>query len=540
MNWSSIGFRKRLILIMTFSGLIQLLVLSWSGFFYILNSQQQDMGQKALGVSQFLAKSDRVIAAVNSGSALHLKEEIRDFTEHIGATFIVIGDKKGVRLLHPLDERIGLPMKGGDNTRALKNGESYISSAVGSLGKSVRGKTAIFDRSGNIIGVVSVGYLLDSLEDRVEPFLYFLISLALVVLAVNTLLAIYVSKRFQKAILGFEPEEIGKLYVELDVTLSTIEEGVVSIDKNGVVRSVNKSACEILKLDRENIIDQPVETALPGSDLGDVLETGKAEHDANLYVNEQNIVANRNPIMVDGKVYGAVSSFRRRDEISELTQQLAQTKRYADMLRSQTHEHRNKLNTIAGLIQMNEMEAVNTLIGQESEHYQSMISFIRSAIDDPLVAGLILGKAERARELGLELNIEEGSRLSELPDNINAEDITTILGNLLDNAFDATLSYSVSDQTARVIELSVSDFGTEIILEVEDSGAGLPEGMTTAALLDRGVSTKSADSSNPGKRGVGLFLVNRLIKHYGGQLEMMALSPTGTRVTAYIPKERKK
>ncbi|EVU17229.1 putative sensor kinase CitA, partial [Vibrio parahaemolyticus V-223/04] len=129
-----------------------------------------------------------------------------------------------------------------------------------------------------------------------------------------------------------------------------------------------------------------------------------------------------------------------RDEINELTEQLSQTKEYADLLRSQTHEHRNKLNTISGLVQMGELEAVQKLIGQETAHYQAMIEFLRDTIKDPLIAGMLLGKTERARELGLQLVVEEGSRLEPLSEWLNSEDLVTILGNLIDNAFDATLS----------------------------------------------------------------------------------------------------
>ncbi len=41
------------------------------------------------------------------------------------------------------------------------HGESYVSEAVGSLGKAMRGKTPVFDAEGNIIGIVSVGFMLD-------------------------------------------------------------------------------------------------------------------------------------------------------------------------------------------------------------------------------------------------------------------------------------------------------------------------------------------------------------------------------------------
>ncbi|GAM57835.1 sensor kinase citA, dpiB [Vibrio ishigakensis] len=41
----------------------------------------------------------------------------------------MIGDNKGIRLIHPRAERLGLPMRGGDNIRALTHGESYVSFA---------------------------------------------------------------------------------------------------------------------------------------------------------------------------------------------------------------------------------------------------------------------------------------------------------------------------------------------------------------------------------------------------------------------------
>ena len=81
----------------------------------------------------------------------------------------MIGDEQGIRLVHPVDERLGKPMRGGDNQKALVFGESYVSTAKGSLGLSVRGKSAVKNSNGEIIGVVSVGYLLDSLQDRIEP-----------------------------------------------------------------------------------------------------------------------------------------------------------------------------------------------------------------------------------------------------------------------------------------------------------------------------------------------------------------------------------
>ncbi|MGF1842161.1 sensor histidine kinase [Vibrio clamense] len=541
MKWRQISFRKRMLIIMTLSGLIELLILSAAGFAYIKHSQEKEIGLKALGVASFLAKSDAVVNLIETRNframnSADVQDRYRKLTEMIGAAFIVIGDHEGVRLVHPVDQRLGKPMKGGDNARALIHGEAYVSIAQGSLGRSVRGKAAIFNRDGDVIGVVSVGYLLDTLQDKIEPYLAFLILMALLVVAANALLSSYASRRFQKAILGFEPEEIGRLYVELDVTMSTIKEGIISIDSNGILRSINKSACQILDIDGKSSLNQPLTKVLPDSDLNKLLKSGEHDHDIELYLKQKRLIANRSPIVVEGKVVGAVSSFRLRDEINELTEQLSQTKEYADLLRSQTHEHQNKLNTISGLVQMGELDAVQNLIGQETEHYQALIEFLRETIKDPLIAGMLLGKTERARELGLVLKVEEGSRLEIMPAWLNSDDVVTVLGNLIDNAFDATMSVINSDQhispDRRIIEVSLSDFGNEIILEVDDQGCGLPHDLDTTTLTNKGVSSKAKHN-----RGVGLYLVKTLADRYHGQLEMTSDKEYGTRMTVYLPKE---
>ncbi|TOO62056.1 histidine kinase [Vibrio parahaemolyticus] len=536
MSWRTISFRKRMLVIMTLSGLIELLLLVAAGFTYLKVNQEHEMGEKALGVARFLAESEIVIEMVEAQQPEPYQESFRALTKAIGAAFIVIGDNQGVRLIHPVDERIGKPMKGGDNQRALVEGQSYVSTARGSLGYSVRGKAAIFDAQGNIIGVVSVGYLLDRLQDRIEPFLAFLILMVVVVVVANAVVSNYASRKFQRAILGFEPEEIGRLYGELEVTMSTIKEGVLSIDAQGVLRSINRSACQILGIDRDKALNKPLTDTLRDSDLYTVLETGQEDHDIEIFLNHKRLIANRSPIFVEGKIVGAVSSFRLRDEINELTEQLSQTKEYADLLRSQTHEHRNKLNTISGLVQMGELEAVQKLIGQETAHYQAMIEFLRDTIKDPLIAGMLLGKTERARELGLQLVVEEGSRLEPLSEWLNSEDLVTILGNLIDNAFDATLSVIRNESNVaserRNIEVSVSDYGNEVILEVSDHGCGLPENIEPLEKHKKGISTKSRQN-----RGVGLHLVNQLATRYHGHVEMLPNTEHGTRITVYLPKE---
>jgi len=530
-NWQKLNFRRRLLLIMTLSGLVKLLILSVAGFAYLKHWEEQDSGNNALGIAKFLSTNPCVVKAINTNNPELIREKVESLRASINAAFIVVGDKDGIRLSHPIDARIGKKMKGDDNDRALKQGLSYVSVAEGSLGKSVRGKTPVLDGSGNIIGVVSVGYLLTSIESKADHFLVFLLVMVLLVVLTNALISNFTAKKFQNAIFGFEPEEFGRLYMELEVTLSTIKEGVVSIDADGYLRSINRSACDIFKVKAKDVLHRRMDEVLPENNLTEILTSKVSEYNVEMMIKGQAIVANRQVLIVDERVVGAVSSFRLKDEITELTKQLSQVREYSDLLRSQTHEHSNKLNTISGLIHLGKNEEVLNLIGQETARYQHLIQFLREAIHEPMIAGVLLGKSERARELGLLLEIDEGSQLLTLPEHIRAEDLVTILGNFIDNGFDACIS-SNTIKTERKVSVSISDFGNEIIIEVEDNGCGLPEGIAQQELIKQGVSSKSESN-----RGVGLHLVDQIISQYHGQLMMESIDNKGTRMTVYLPKQ---
>ncbi|WP_392560668.1 hypothetical protein [Orbus mooreae] len=59
------------------------------------------------------------------------------------AEFITIFDMNGIRFSHPDQDKIGQMIVGGDGDRVLK-GESYISTAKGTLGLSIRAFRPIF------------------------------------------------------------------------------------------------------------------------------------------------------------------------------------------------------------------------------------------------------------------------------------------------------------------------------------------------------------------------------------------------------------
>jgi len=186
--------------------------------------------------------------------------------------------------------------------------------------------------------------------------------------------------------------------------------------------------------------------------------------------NGVSVIASRVGIYIDGQLHGWVISFRRKDDISTLSLQLSQVKRYADNLRVIRHEHLNWISTVSGLLQIKAYDEVMKLVQSQSATHQKVLDYISMTFGNYQVCGLLIGKYYRAKELGIELAFESGCCLDALPNCLSDLEWMSIIGNLLDNAFDASQSGA---QDAKQVVLYLSDVGEELIIEVADQGEGV-------------------------------------------------------------------
>ncbi|MWJ27984.1 PAS domain-containing protein [Halomonas sp. ZH2S] len=472
------------------------------------------MGERALAVAKSVASIPTLIDAFSdenpAATIQPIAERIRLRT---GARYVVVGNTQGVRYSHPLPERIGLPMVGGDNQRALLHGESYVSEATGSLGKAIRGKTPVFDGEGNILGLVSVGFMLDRIAmdvGRHTSFGWWLVA-AMIVLGFAG--AYLLSRHLKKVILGLEPHEIARLAMEKEAILQSIHEGILAINREGRITLVNQQARRFLGLaiTEKAVLGQHIQAVVPNSRLLEVLERGEQQFDQQMWLGDHPVVVNRVPISYEGEIEGAVATFRSRREIVDLSQALSQASRDVDMLRAQAHEFSNKLYTISGLLQLDRIDDALALIHQESERAQAQMNFLMRHVADAVLSGTLLGKLTRARELGVSLEIDEQSSLSQPLTATGQEVLMSVVGNLLDNACHAALQ-GASDEPQ--VRLFFTDLGEQLLIEVEDNGPGVPP-EDIEHIFREGYSTK------PGKhRGIGLALVARLCREHGGAITL--------------------
>lgn len=399
---------------------------------------KQETGEKALSVAQTVSLLPEIKQAFQTDSPSVIIQPIAEkIRRQIDAEFIVIGDENETRLSHPNPKLIGKKMVGGDNAEVW-NGKSIITESTGTLGPSIRGKAPIED-DGKVIGVVSVGYMQNDIENEVSRIQRKIVWTISFILIGGLLIAFFISLNIKKAILGLEPKEIAWMFQEKHAILESIHEGIIAIDVYGKITVVNETAHKFLHIPRDVVLrGRKIEEVITNTHLLDVVSTAQAEYDQEFMIDGEIFLASRIPILnKHGEVIGAVASLRNKSELSNLLQELSHVKAYAEGLRAQTHEYSNRLYTLLGLIQLGSYKEAIDFISKEVDVTQGFIHFLMKEVPDPIIAGFILGKVSLASELKIHFTIDRESSFKDIPSEIDRDVLVTIIGNLINNAFEA-------------------------------------------------------------------------------------------------------
>ncbi|MCP4007918.1 MAG: sensor histidine kinase [Proteobacteria bacterium] len=526
------NLKARMIMLLGLMALVQTGLIGYFALQYLTRSLDDQIGQRAMHVAKTIATMPEIVKAVRRSDSTFLIPLAAKLAQKNDALFIVIGDKQGIRLAHPNPEKIGHSMQdddGDDNAPALIHGKGYISKALGSLGLSMRGKAPILSGQDNqVVGVVSVGYLLDTVSTTISRYRATLLFVILIAFIISVLIAIWAANHFKRAIFGLEPEQIAVLFEERNATIEAVREGIIAVNAKGNIVTINQAAIDTLKLNNElNVVGKNIQDVLPDSELMTVIKSGQAQYDQDTWINQLEVIVNRIPIIQNDQVTGVVASFRRKDDLEKITRKLNDLEQYTDTLRSQAHEYSNKLHTIAGLIQLDARQEALALIGQESEDHQALIELLLKAVSDPTLAACFLGKFSRAKEMGLKLIIDPDSHMAELPPSFPKEHLMTIIANLVDNAFEATLQARGRGGEIRV---SMTDLGNDLVFEFEDQGSGISLD-EAENMFEKGVSSKKGD-----EHGFGLHIVKKLTRQLSGEITINPSDQGGSIITLYLPK----
>ena len=479
---------------------------------HIAATMEASIAANAADIARIMARSpvvrDRLAAGGDGAEIQAFASEIRRATN---VEFIVVMDMNGIRKSHPNPAIIGQHFVGGDETPVLREGLEYTSIAEGTLGLSLRAFAPVY-ADGRQVGAVSVGILLHDVQreiDQTRSIIYLAVGGGLLVGGVGALL---LAANIKKTMFGLEPFAIARLVEERSAMLQSVREGVLAVDRDARITVVNDEALRIFRKAgiEGDLLGRKVTERIANTRLQEVLDTGRVELDQEQDINGVVILTNRMPITVAGRVVGAIATFRDKTEIRQLAEQLSGIRTYAEALRAQTHEFMNKLHVILGMVRMECYDQLAAYVGRLAQARQSEAGFVTSQIRNPVLAGFLLGKLSRARELNAELVISPSSALPEPVDPEVVHELITIVGNLVDNALEA-----VADAPRKMVTLDFAYEGGALTVTVADSGPGIDPGAGDL-IYAQGFSTKGEG------RGYGLYLVQRSLERLGGRLGLSA------------------
>ncbi|MDA8335150.1 MAG: sensor histidine kinase [Peptococcaceae bacterium] len=504
-----------------------LLVILTSSFFILQKISaviEREMGLRAMAIARTLAQSDELKQALLGPGP---DRQIQDLAERsrlaTNAAYVVVLNMRGIRYADPLPSRIGTPFTDADVAPALADHE-YLSRTEGVLGPAVRAFVPVMTDGGTRqIGVVVVGVLTPT---RLALFgnIQTQLLLSLVAgLAIGLMGSLLLARNIKRATFSLEPEQIARLLKERTAIFMAMSEAIVAIDKNGLITFANEQACRIIGLP-DTPAGHPITSFIPNSRLPRVMQTGRPEYNREMVLNTTPVLVNRVPIVAGGQIIGAVSTFREKTELSRLAEEMTGVKKFVEALRVQTHEYMNRLHTIAGMVQLGHTDQAIDFIFSFTEEQQELTAFLARRVSDPGLAGLIMGKYSRAKELRIEMEIDRQSHLANIPSQLGTGALVVLLGNLLENAVEAA-----ADNPDGHVYLGLFDGPQGLTIVLTDNGPGVAPG-NRQRVYDLGFSTKDAEN-----RGVGLFLVKNHVENAGGTIVLDSPPEGGTRFTVTIP-----
>ena len=191
-------------------------------------------------------------------------------------------------------------------------------------------------------------------------------------------------------------------------------------------------------------------------------------------------------------------------------------------LQVERHDIYNHLTAIYGYVKSGHYAQAESYVEnlyQTVRHIESLLK-----IDPPELAAILSVKQEEAKAKGVEFHWQVNMEGNSLP--LSPEDLTHLVGNLMDNASEAAKATC----SPRVdLTLICNKFGLQI--NASNNGDPIPQEIRHNIFV-AGYTTKDTNQHS----GLGLFIIKQIIDRHGGRLELKEPENyPGVEFKIYIP-----
>lgn len=339
---------------------------------------------------------------------------------------------------------------------------------------------------------------------------------------------------------------------EYEAVLSSMVEGVVAIDMEERILSINRAAANILKNSSHEMKGRTIQEVVRNRELHafveETLSSGQtAERDIVLRQNGERILNIRSAPLCNANEK-RIGTLVVLDDVTHL-RHLEEVRR--DFVANVSHEIRTPLTAIKGFVETLQNGAVDN--PEEAERFLAIIEKHVNRLAAIIEELLLLSKIEREDEIR-QIQLEEGSveeviRASvqacqakaeekniridiSCEDTFSAKADLPLLEQAVVNLLDNAIKYSRENSVVRV-ETALSD--SEIIIKVQDHGMGISK-QHLPRLFERFYRVDKARSCKLGGTGLGLAIVKHITQAHDGRVTVESALGKGSTFAIHLPR----
>ncbi|MDW7650081.1 MAG: ATP-binding protein [Bacillota bacterium] len=327
---------------------------------------------------------------------------------------------------------------------------------------------------------------------------------------------------------------------KLENIMLSMNEGVVAIDREGVVILANPQAKLLLKLRQQDLTGKDISALLPQPEMTklfmDVISTSKPASGEYTVAGGKVLFVQVAPLRRSDRVWGTVGILQDVTEVRHLEQMRR------DFVANVSHELRTPMTSIQGFVEAlldglaEDKDSQNRYLNVIREETVRLNRLVSDLLDlsrletgqiswplepvslPPLFEQVIIQLKPQFEKQSLQTEIEVPDELSAVLGN--RDRIQQVLINLLGNALSFTPAGGKVKLTAReeddLVRISVSDTGVGIPVEEQDK------------IWQRFHKVDKARTRSFGGTGLGLSIVKQIVDAHGGDIGLESVPGEGS------------
>jgi two-component system phosphate regulon sensor histidine kinase PhoR len=327
---------------------------------------------------------------------------------------------------------------------------------------------------------------------------------------------------------------------KIQLIAKNMSEGIIFLDKNYHIISLNDSAVKLLSLAHKEYEGKSILSILRNNDiLNSIDKANKGEGNfVELLIGSRELQIFSNPVNSDDKdnIVGVICI------ILDITEKYNRDKMRREFTANVSHELKTPLTAISGyaeLIEYNiakkeDIVSFASKIHKESQRLLTLINDIikLSQLDEGVATGYEFEEVSLLNIINQCINsLEDLAKRSEISINVQGEDLKIngnrgLLHELVYNLIDNALRYNKEKGS---VDIELKKENDQVILSIKDTGIGIPDEYRDR-VFERFFRVDASRSKATGGTGLGLSIVKHVASAHNARIECTSTESVGTQI----------